>query len=60
MHASEEWTDYGWLPESVLTRCKKMDGNAVAAAADEAAAFQVRGGAPAGADVRPVTVLTSH
>jgi hypothetical protein len=26
MHAIEERTDYGWLPENVLTRCKKMDG----------------------------------
>ncbi len=26
MHAKDGSTDYGWLPENVLTKCKKMDG----------------------------------
>jgi hypothetical protein len=26
MHSKDGTTDYGWLPESVLTRCKKMEG----------------------------------
>lgn len=26
MHSKDGITDYGWLPENVLTRCKKMDG----------------------------------
>lgn len=26
MHSKDGITDYGWLPENVVTRCKKMDG----------------------------------
>ena len=26
MHAKDGSTDYGWLPENVLTKCKKMEG----------------------------------
>lgn len=26
MHSKDGITDYGWLPENILTRCKKMDG----------------------------------
>jgi hypothetical protein len=26
MHSKDGSTDYGWLPASVLTRCKKMEG----------------------------------
>ncbi|MGN8543686.1 hypothetical protein ACQPTN_00655 [Bradyrhizobium sp. 13971] len=26
MHSSDGTTDYGWLPENILTKCKKMDG----------------------------------
>jgi len=26
MHDSDGRTDYGWLPKSVLTKCRKMEG----------------------------------
>lgn len=26
MHYADGRTDYGWLPQNVLTRCKKMEG----------------------------------
>ncbi len=26
MHATDGRTDHGWLPENVLTKCKKMEG----------------------------------